>query len=135
MKRMLIATLLSLSAGFGHAADGSQGSNPSRALGELSATVVAGSVLSVAVGGSMVVISVRAIGDGLEVVLEGASDASTATIRLSGEAAKGLSIAAGTVVSVTAVSTGHLLVASGKVLAFIPNEIGKTLIHHSRVQS
>lgn len=135
MKRLLIATLLSLSAGLVHAADGSQGSNPSRALGELSATVVAGSVLSVAVGGSMVVTSVQAIGDGLEVVLEGASDASTATIRLSGEAAKGLSIAAGTVVSVTAVSTGHLLVASGKVLAFIPNEIGKTLIHHSRVQS
>ncbi|MGB9988151.1 hypothetical protein [Pseudoduganella rhizocola] len=135
MKRLLIATLLSLSAGLAHAADGSQGSNPSRALGELSATVVAGSVLSVAVGGSMVVTSVHAVGDGLEVVLEGASDASTATIRLSGEAAKGLSIAAGTVVSVTAVSTGHLLVASGKVLAFIPNEIGKTLIHHSRVQS
>jgi hypothetical protein len=30
-------------------------------------------------------------------------------------------------------STGALLVAGGKVLAFIPNEIGKTLIHHARV--
>jgi hypothetical protein len=133
MKRLIIATLLSFAMGTSHAADASQASNPSNAIGDVSATVVAGSVLSVAVTGSVVVASVKEIGDGIELLLEGASDASTATVRLSGKAAKGLSVAAGTVVQVTAVSTGHLLVASGKVLAFIPNEAGKALLHHSRV--
>ncbi|UGQ45713.1 hypothetical protein [Massilia endophytica] len=134
MKRLMIATLLSIAMSASHAGDASQASNPSNAIGDMSATVVAGSVLSVAVTGSVVVASVKEIGDDLEILLEGASDASTATVRLSGKAAKGLSVAAGTVVQVTAVSTGHLLVASGKVLAFIPNEAGKALLHHSRVE-
>ena len=36
-------------------------------------------------------------------------------------------------VSVVAVSTGHVLVASGKAIAFIPNELGKSLLYHSKV--
>jgi hypothetical protein len=34
---------------------------------------------------------------------------------------------------VTAISTGYVLVMSGKALAFIPNEVGQALLHHSRV--
>jgi hypothetical protein len=30
-------------------------------------------------------------------------------------------------------SAGHALVVSGKVIAFIPNELGKALLHHSQV--
>jgi len=37
------------------------------------------------------------------------------------------------VVEVVAMSAGQALVASGKVLAFIPNESGKALLHHSKV--
>ena len=36
-------------------------------------------------------------------------------------------------VTVTAISTGYVLVMSGKAIAFIPNEVGQALIHHSRV--
>ena len=107
-------------------------SAPSRASTDVSAEVIGGSILMVAVGGSVVVAGVHASGDGLELVLQGAGQASTATVRLSGEAARGLSVAAGTVLDVVATSTGHVLVLSGKALAFIPNEIGKALLHHER---
>ena len=40
---------------------------------------------------------------------------------------------AGAAVSAVAMSTGHALVVSGQVIAFIPNELGKALLHHSRV--
>jgi hypothetical protein len=53
-------------------------------------------------------------------------------LHLSGEAARGLSIGAGTVLQVVAMSAGHALVLSGKVIAFIPNEIGQVLLHHAR---
>jgi hypothetical protein len=42
-------------------------------------------------------------------------------------------LAVGTVVTVSAISTGLMLVAAGEALAFIPNEIGKALLHHEKI--
>jgi hypothetical protein len=130
MKRLLFVTLLSLACATGHAADASA---PSQALGEASAHVVGGALLPVAVAGSVVVVSVIAVAHGVDLVLESAVDGSRATVRLSGKAAEGLSVAAGSAVQVSATATGHLLVASGKVIAFIPNEVGKALIRSAKV--
>jgi hypothetical protein len=102
MKRTLVATLFALSCATGMAADGSQ--SVSHGIGELSGAVVAGSLLPVFVGASLVVESVETFGDGLEVVLKGAADGSKATVRFSGKALEGVSLAA-----------------------------GKALLHHSRV--
>jgi hypothetical protein len=55
-------------------------------------------------------------------------------MRLTGQAARGASLVVGSAVEVVAVSTGSLLVASGKAIAFIPNEIGLALLHQSRVR-
>jgi hypothetical protein len=131
MKRLLLSTLLSLACATSHAGDGSQGSEGSLVL---SGVVVAGSMAPVLVAGSVVVVSVALMGDALEVVVEGSANASKTTLRLSGAAIKGTSLVAGQSLNVVATSTGHLLVASGQVLAFIPNEIGKSLLHHSSVQ-
>jgi hypothetical protein len=128
---MLLAALL-VCAAPGASANG-DASAPSRASADMSAQVIGGSVMLVAVGGSAVVAGVYASAEGVDLVLRGAGQASTATVRLSGEAARGLSIAAGTVLEVVATSTGHVLVLSGKALAFVPNEIGKALLHHERV--
>lgn len=129
MKRLLALSLLFLACA---AQANGDASAPSRLSGDASALVVAGSLLSVAAAGSVVVTAVQASGDGIALVLEGASDAGSATVRLSGQAARGLSIAAGTVLQVVATSTGHVLVLSGKALAFVPNELGKALLHHAR---
>ena len=132
MKRILFASLLSLAlaSSGAHAAGGP--STPSQASANLSGVVVIGSILTVAATGSVVVASARTVGDGLEVVLEGAANASRATVRLSSAAVGGLSIATGTVLEVVTASTGQVLVLSGKAIAFLPNEAGKGLLHHAR---
>jgi len=133
MKRPLILAMLAAHLFFAAAGAQAAGqSAPSQASANLSAVVIGGSILSVAVAGSVVVASVRAVGDGLEVVLESAVDASRATLRLSGKAAGGLSLAVGCTVEVVAASTGHVLVMSGKAIAFLPNEAGKALLHSAR---
>jgi hypothetical protein len=129
MKHILIAALSALTMAHAAAEDLS---GASQGLGDASAMVVGGSLLSVAAAGSVVVASVQAAGDGIELVLEGAAGASRATVRLSGQAARGLSVAAGTTLQVMALSTGHVLVLSGQAVAFIPNEAGKALLRHAR---
>jgi hypothetical protein len=136
MKSIVFIFLLALSCG-AHAAGGEQQgstdlSNASALATEGSATVLYGSLSAVAASGTVIIESVEAAGDASVVVLAGGSDAAHAAVRLSGRAANSASLAAGASVNVVATSTGYLLVAGGKVLAFIPNEIGKALIHHSR---
>jgi hypothetical protein len=110
-------------------------SSASELVTQGSATVVYGSLSAVAASGTVVVESVEVAGEASVIVLAGASGAARATVRLSGQAARAASLVAGASVNAMATSTGTLLVAGGKVLAFIPNEIGKALIHHSRVSA
>lgn len=133
MKRHLTAALLSLACACAHA--NGDASAPSRMSADASGMLVAGSLITIAGAGSLVVAGVQASGDGVELVLEGGARASAATVRISAQAARGLSIATGTVLQVVATSTGHVLVLSGKALAFIPNELGKALLHHERMPS
>lgn len=134
MQRVLAVSLISLALAGGSAlaAPAAAPSAPSQASANLSAVVVGGSILTLAAAGSVVVASVRTVGDGLEVVLESAVDASRATVRLSSTAAGGLSLATGTVLEVVTASTGQVLVMSGRAIAFLPNEAGKALLHHAR---
>jgi hypothetical protein len=134
---LLLPLLLSVACGAraGEQQSSSDLSNASGLVAEGAATVVVGSLSAVAASGTVLVDSVEMAGDASVVVLAGASDAAQATVRLSGRAAREASLVAGASVNVVATSTGYLLVASGKVLAFIPNEIGKALIHHSRVSA
>lgn len=110
---------------------GSTLSNASELVAGGSALVLLGSMSAVAGSANVVVASVETVGESTVIVLKGASEAANATIRLSGKAAQGVSVVAGTAVSVTAMASGYALVAAGEVIAFIPNEIGKSLIHHS----
>jgi hypothetical protein len=137
MKRILLVSLLGLAIGSGaaqaaHAGPAGGPSAASQASANLSGVVVFGSILSVAAAGSLVVASVRTVGEGVEVVLESALDASRTTVRLSGKALGGLSLATGAVLEVVTASTGYVLVMSGKTIAFLPNEAGKALLHHAR---
>jgi hypothetical protein len=55
------------------------------------------------------------------------------SIRLAGGIASAAGMAIGTVIVVTVVATGTVLSAAGHVIAFIPNEIGRTLSYNQRV--
>lgn len=97
------------------------------------AVSVAAPVLILSAGASLMVIAVQATSSGTLWVLERASDGARASVTLSSQAAGALSVAAGTAVLVTAMSTGWLLSAAGHVLVFIPNQLGAALLHNERL--
>jgi hypothetical protein len=86
---------------------------------------VAGSVLVV----KAVEVSVR----GTVYVLERASDGARASIEVVGKVVDGVSVVAGTLVTVGVISAGVVLSVAGQAIAFLPNELGRALLHSQRV--
>jgi hypothetical protein len=72
---------------------------------------------------------VQASAKGTVWVLERASDGARSSLNFAGHAAATV----GAAVVVSAVSTGWLLSAAGTAIAFIPNEIGRSLLHDERI--
>lgn len=97
------------------------------------AVSIAAPVMILSAGATLTVVAVEASATGAIWVLERASDGARASVRLGAQAAGALSVAAGTVVVVTAVSTGWVLSTASQAIAFIPNEIGAALLYNERV--
>ncbi|MDZ7892653.1 MAG: hypothetical protein U5L73_12975 [Rhodoferax sp.] len=98
----------------------------------------AGAVIAIPVafstaGAVLVVKSVETSTKGTVYLLERVSDGARASVEVSGKAASGASTAVGTSVFVSVISTGVVLSVAGKAIAFVPNEIGKALLHNERV--
>lgn len=101
-----------------------------------SAGAAAVSVLPVAfstAGAVLVVKTAESTARGTVYVLERASDGARASVEVAGRAASGVVVGVGTVVAVSVIGTGVLLSAAGEVLAFVPNELGRALLHNERV--
>ena len=88
--------------------------------------------LSVA-GSTLLVKAVEASARGVVCVLERASDGASTSVEIVGRGFQSLSLVAGSVVTVSVVGTGSLLSAAGQVIAVIPNELGRTLMHNQRL--
>ena len=104
--------------------------------GSAAAGAVAVSALPVAlsVGGAVLVVkAVEVTARGTVLVLERASDGARASVALSGRAASEVAVEVGTVVALSVIGTGVLLSAAGEVLCFIPNELGRALLHNERI--
>ena len=126
-----VAALLAINLG---AATAQSEASALSALSALPIAVsVAAPVMILSAGVTLTVVAVEASATGAVWVLERASDGARATLKLSAQAAGGLSVAAGTVVVVTAVSTGWVLEAASRAIAFVPNEIGAALLYTERV--
>jgi hypothetical protein len=97
------------------------------------AVSVAGPVMLLSGAAALTVVSVEASAEGTVWVLERASDGARIVLRFAGAAAGGVSVAAGTVVTCAVLGTGWLLSAAGEVIAFIPNEIGASLVYNERI--
>jgi hypothetical protein len=102
------------------------------------ASAAAGAVVAVPVilstaGAVLVVKTVESTARGTVYVLERASDGATASVELVGRAAGGASIVAGTAVTVSVIGAGVVLSALGEAIAFIPNALGKSLLHNERI--
>ena len=117
----------------------SAGAHPgsSSELSEASLVPVAISValpiVLVAGVGSIVVTGVEASAQGTVWIVENAADGIRGSICFAGEVVGATAVSVGSVIVVTAVATGMVLSASGHVIAFIPNEIGRTLSYNQRV--
>jgi hypothetical protein len=98
-----------------------------------SVVVVGGSLSAVAASGAVVIASVEVVGESVIVVLQGASRAATCILKLSAHAVAGASLVAGAAVSVVAITSGTVLIVAGEAIAYIPNEMAKSLIYHSRI--
>lgn len=113
-----------------------QHSEMSRAIdGSLTASaafVVAGGDVLVA-GSELVVVAIRPLGQALEVTLGASADGSVLVLELGAASARSASLATGTSVRVVAHAAGFLLVSAGEVLAFVPDAMAASLIHHRRL--
>ena len=99
-----------------------------------SATAVVVVPAALSVGGSVLtVVAVEASADGTVYLLERASDGARASVKVMGYAANGVSAAVGTSVLVSVIGCGIVLSAAGDVLAFVPNAIGRALLHNERL--
>lgn len=84
-------------------------------------------------GVTLVVVSTAKVAEGVVCVLERVSDGARASVVLAGHVALGTAVAVGTVLTVTAMGAGWVLSAAGEAIAFVPNEIGRALMHDERL--
>jgi hypothetical protein len=130
-RKILLASLLSL---FCATAASARDSLERGSAASVGGSMVVGSVaaLSAIEASELTVKAVQASAQGTVLVLQRASDGAEFSVRTASELGQAIGVSVGSAVQVVAESTGHVLVASGKVLAFIPNELGRALLHHSR---
>jgi hypothetical protein len=133
-KRPLLAALLALS--LTTSTVGARAHNELSEASAISALPVAVSVapaMVLAGGAVLTVVSVQASAIGTVWVLERASDGARATLEFAGSAAGASLAASGAAVVVTAVATGWLISTAGQAIAFVPNQIGASLLYNERV--
>ena len=96
----------------------------------VSVAAPAGLVLS---GAAFTIVAISAVAEGTVWVLQRASDGARISVTMSAAAVGAASLVVGVAVETLACSTGWVLSAAGKAIAFIPNEIGKALLYNERV--
>jgi hypothetical protein len=132
------ASLVALSTPV-YAADGSnevsQGavSMAASPLGSIDGGPVVASTYFV-VGAAFVVVGIGTIaGNAMQVIIQNTADGSKAVFQASASVAHEVGLSVGNGIKVVAESTGYTLVASGKILAFVPNAVGKELLYQSKL--
>ena len=102
------------------------------------ASTAAGAVAAVpvalSVGGAVLTVrAVEASAVGTVYLLERASDGAQVSVEVVGRGVAGLAYAVGTVVTCSVIGTGVILSAAGEAIAFVPNAIGRALLHNERL--
>lgn len=93
----------------------------------------AGSVAMIAGGAYVVSGVVQGAAGVVEILLSSVSTGAKLSVKISGKTVEAIGMSVGTTVSVISETTGTLLVASGKVVAFIPNALGEALLSQKRL--
>ena len=100
-------------------------------------TVAAGAVVLPAAvlsaGSVLLVKTVEVSAQGTVYVLERASDGARISVELLAGGAMAASMVTGALITVSVIGAGTILSAAGEVIAFIPNALGKALLHNEKV--
>ena len=94
---------------------------------------VEASMVMALAGGVVVAGIIQSAADGVKLSVTSMVDGSKWVLKLSQEAFRAAAVSVGTVIRVSAEASGHVLVVSGKVLAFVPNALGQALLHQSKL--
>jgi hypothetical protein len=86
-----------------------------------------------AAGAVLVVKTVEVSARGSVYVLERVSDGARVSIEIVGRGMGQVSLATGTLVTVSVVGAGVVLSAAGEAIAFIPNAIGQALLYNEQI--
>ena len=89
--------------------------------------------MALSTAGQWVVKSVQASGNAIVYVIERVGDGTRLSLQVAQGAVGASAKAVGTVMSFTVVASGVLLLAAGEVLAFLPNELGRALLHNEKL--
>jgi len=113
------------------------GSAASAGISLATASMIVGGLPYFPNPGKWVVESVSHVGGdlvlGLKNMSEGASDAASATLKVSETAVGKASVGVGQSVQMVTVGAGMAISLAGSVIAYIPSEVGKSLVHHSQM--
>jgi hypothetical protein len=142
MKKILVAIAIVC----GLAAVPARAQSEASALSALSALPVASVVgVSAVTGASAAPVALSAAGAALVVkaveagalstvyVLERASDGARVSVEIAGLGAANASAVAGALVTVSVIGSGVILSAAGEAIAFVPNALGRALLHNERI--
>ena len=97
-------------------------------------TLVAGTSQFFKDAGRLSVTGVKTAGDVSVITFRGLANGAEASVQVSSKVIEGSAVGVGVVLQATVSATGTLLVSAGKALMFIPNEMGKSLLQHSRAR-
>jgi hypothetical protein len=130
-----LSTALGVLSAFGvvvaHAADSTASTRASDDLSTASGMMAFGSIGVLAASGELIVVGVEQSARGVSVVMKSVGDSSGEMVTVFVNGAAATSVAVGSALQASATGVGYVLVASGKAIAFIPNEIGQSLLHQS----
>jgi hypothetical protein len=134
LRRKLCLTLLPLclAALPAHAQNASAASAASSAaLSYATASVVGGTASALAAGASLTLVAIEKAGEAVVWVLKDVSTGATVSIRASGRVVGAASMAVGAAIAVTASAAGYALYSAGRMIAFVPSEIGRSMVYHA----
>jgi hypothetical protein len=97
-----------------------------------SGMLIDGSIGIIRAGAHFTVAAVTPLANASVIVVRDVATGSEASIRVAGDVARAGSIAVGDTVSVVAEAVGASLIVGGKLVAFVPNEVGRALVYQAR---
>lgn len=134
----LVGSTVAVSLLVGAATHANSLTDPSRASINASiaipVTLVDGAAQLFKDAGQLSVTGVKTVGNVSVITLRGLAGGAEASVEISSKVIEGSAIGVGMVLQTTVSVAGVLLVSAGKALMFVPNEMGKSLLHHSRAR-